>query len=106
MFVLTDSQEVVVNVSAVSAAGNPAPIENVEVTSSDDTLLTVINVDDVFKIVTTGKTGVAQIVVKADALIGDGVEELLGIADVEVVGGKAVKIDVVFGVPQEKVLTV
>lgn len=104
MFTLTDNQKVVVSLAAVSAAGNPAKIEDVVLTSSDESVVTVVSKPDgSFDVVTTGKVGTAQLTATADALIGEGVETLVGVADVEVVAGKAVKVQVIFAQAEEKV---
>lgn len=103
MFRLTDSQKVVGQIKAVSAAGNPAPVEDVKVTSSDETVITVaVNEDGSFELSSTGKVGTSQIVVEADARIGEGVVPLTGTETIEVVGGEAVKLDLSFGEPIEK----
>ena len=102
MFRLTDSQKVVLNVGAVSAAGNPAPLEGVTVTSSDETVVTVVGgAEGSFVLSSTGKVGTSQIVVSADARIGEGEVPLTGSEVIEVVGGEAVQVALTFGAPEE-----
>jgi hypothetical protein len=104
MFLLKDNQKAKVSFTALSAAGNPAAVEDAKLQCSDESVLTVVdNLDGTFDVVTTGKLGVAQLSVTADALIGEGVETLVGMADVEVVAGKAVKVEVVLGAPEDKI---
>lgn len=101
MFRLTDSQKVVLKVAAVSAAGNPAPLENVKVTSSDEAVIAVADLGDGnFSLSSTGKAGTSQITVDADARIGDGEVLLTGSETIEVVAGEAAKIELKFGEPE------
>lgn len=101
MFRLTDSQKVVLNVAAVSAAGNAAPLENLKVTSSDETILTVTDLGEgKFSLASTGKVGSAQVTVDADARIGEGEVLLTGSETIEVVAGEAAKIALKFGEPE------
>lgn len=103
MLVLTDSQQVVLKLSALSAAGNPAPLENPTVTSSDESIVTVASQDDgSFLIASTGKLGTSQIVANADAKIGEGVSEITGTDTIEVVAGEGVLLGLSFGEPSTK----
>lgn len=105
MLVLTDIQKVEFSVSAVSAAGNPASLDGAPVwTSSDDSVLTLVVSEDglTCEAVTTGKLGVAQVKVVADADLGEGVTSLTGVLDVEVVASQAVNLEIKPGVPSDK----
>lgn len=78
------------------AFGNPTTVEGAEFASSDETKVTVTQdaSDPLLLTVTSlGATGAAQGTGKVDALIGDGVEELVGTFDIEVLAGKAVSFD-------------
>ncbi len=108
MFVLTDSQQVEFGFVAVTVAGNKAPVENVVVESSDESVIKIVEVGGGrFKAVTTGKLlhdpdATVQISAKADALIGEGEEWIYGVTEVKVVPGRAVKIDLSFEAPSER----
>jgi len=103
MFRLTDTQQVRVGFSAQSGAGNPAPVENVRLQSSDESVVTVSSLGDgSFLVQSTGKVGTAQLNAEADARIGDGEKLLLGTETIEVVAGEAVVMSLNFGAPEEK----
>lgn len=106
MLVLKDHQKVLVKVAPVSAAGNPAKVDGaVAWMVSDDSVLSVKKLDEFgleVEVVTTGKVGAAQVKVVADADLGEGVKELVGLLDVEVVAGEAVTMEVTPGVPSDK----
>ena len=99
MFKLTTVQDVVVSVTAVDAANNPAALENTVVTSSDESVVSVSSVDGVFKLSATGKIGTSQIEVTADARIGEGEVVLTALEVIEVVAAEAVAIGLQFGEP-------
>lgn len=103
--VLTDVQQVKLSIAPVNAAGNPAPVESVSWAVSDETVAAIVVAEDLMSadLVTTGKLGTLQVVVKADAVIGDGVEELTGLLDVEVVASQAVSLGVSSGVPGSRI---
>lgn len=104
MITLTDVQEVSLLVAGESAAGNPAALEGIAVTSSDETVITVSTgeAENEFWLSSTGKVGTSQIQVKADARIGPGVSELLGVETLNVVGGEAIKLNLQFGEPSDR----
>jgi hypothetical protein len=103
-FVLTDNQQVVFGFEAVSAAGNPAEIEGVTVESSDESVITVSGpgADGKFLALVTGKLGSAQLHASADVLIGEGEELIHGMAQIDVIVGKAVTINFNFSEPVEQ----
>lgn len=103
--VLTDVQKVALSVKPLSAAGNPAPVDGkLEWTSSAPDVLGLEVAEDGFSAlaVTTGKLGVAQVSVKGDADLGDGVVEITGVLSVEVKASQAVTLGVDAGVPENK----
>jgi hypothetical protein len=105
MLVLTDSQFVSLNVSPVTKAGNPATIDGAPKWSvSDESVLTLEVSEDGLscKAVTTGKLGDAQINVVADADMGEGVVEIVGVLEVSVKAGAAASVAVTAGTPEEK----
>ena len=104
---MTDSQQVDIGpVTAVDKAGNPAPLDGTpEFTVSDESILTVVvdeNDPTMAMVVTVGALGTAQLVVKADADLGEGVVEVIGTVDFTIVAGQAVSINVAVGTPTEK----
>jgi hypothetical protein len=104
MFMLTDSQEVSFNVTGQSAAGNEAPLENVQVVSSDPSVVAVSgSAESGFILSSQGRVGVAQINIQADARIGDGEKILTGTEEIQVVSGEAAVLRPVFGTPTEKI---
>lgn len=105
MLVLTDIQKVGFTVSAVSAAGNPASLDGAPVwTCTDESLLTLEVSEDGLscEALTTGKLGVAQVKVEADADLGEGITALFGVVDVQIVASQAVNLEVKPGVPSDK----
>jgi hypothetical protein len=102
---LTAVQKVSLSISPVDAAGNSAPVEDVSWSSSDESILTVTPSEDGLSCVaeTTGKLGVAQVVVKADARIGEDVNDLTGALDIEVVAAEAVSLGIAAGVPESRI---
>lgn len=98
---MTPDQKVALSVAPTDSFGNPAKVETVAWSSSNEEVLTLVVAEDGMSVeaVTTGVTGVAQVVVKADADLGEGVKELVGTLDVEVVPGEAVNLNLVAGTP-------
>lgn len=101
--ILTDIQKVTLSISPRSAVGNPAPVDGVPVWQvSDSSVLEVTTAEDGFSAVavTTGKLGVCQVSVSADADIGEGVQTITGVLDVEVKASAAVNLDISAGTPE------
>ena len=101
---LTSVQQSKLSISAVDAKGNPAPVENVVYETSDLQIIVVgVNPNDETKAVVAARTvGTAQVTVTADADIGEGVKELMGLLDVEVVAAEAVALAIEAGVPEDQ----
>jgi len=101
---LTDIQKVTLSISAVDAAGNPAPIENATWVSSDPTVLTVTADANGLTAVaeTVGPLGNVQVQVNADARIGEGEVLLQGVLDVEVIASEATALTVAAGTPESR----
>jgi hypothetical protein len=104
MLVLKDTQRVTISVTPVDAKGNPAQVDGAPVWSivgpevvalevSENGLTCVVN--------TVGTLGTTQITVTADADIGEGIQTISGLLDIEVVSGMAVSLNVTAGVPEE-----
>lgn len=92
MFTLPSDKTASASLSYVDDKGNTAQVDGAPVwSSSDEAVLTVVAADDgMSAVVTPVGLGNAQIRIDADADLGSGVESLTTLADVEVVGGKAV----------------
>lgn len=97
-FQLPDDRSATLAINPQDAAGFAAKVENVVWASSDPTVADVVVADDGLSAqlapATPPKLGTAQISVTADALIGDGVQNITGLLDVEVVSGQAVSLTV------------
>lgn len=76
----------------VDAAGNVAPVENIVWASSDEAIVSVVPSEDGLSAVFTavGPVGNAQLTVTADADMGEGVTNITGTLDVQVIAGDAV----------------
>ena len=104
--ILTDVQQVVLSVSPVTAKGNPAPLGGVPVwTTSDATLVDLTQSDDGLSatVVAKGPLGSCQVSVSADADVGEGVVEIVGVLDIEIKGSMAVSLNIGSGVPTDVV---
>lgn len=84
-------------VVARDKAGNEAKLDGApQVSLTDAGLADIVhNEDGSFDVAPKGPIGSAKLQVVADALIGEGTEEIFGEADFEFVAGKAVAIEVV-----------
>ncbi len=94
-FLLTTDQKTNVSFSVSDRYGNPATIDGApRWESSDPGVAFVAPSEDGLSadIVTAGRLGPCQITVRCDADLGDGIRELPGVLDVDVVGGEAVMI--------------
>lgn len=103
--VLTDIQKVAVSIQPVDRRGHPAQVDDVPVwSSSDETLLSVVAAPDGMSasVLAVGQLGHAQISVTADADLGDGVESIVGILEVDVVASKATGLTITAGTPVDQ----
>lgn len=103
--ILTATQAVDATIQPIDVNGNPAPVDGIPVWSSSAPDVLTITPDEnglSALILTTGATGTAQISVTADADLGEGIETITALADVQVVAGRAVGISLTFGVPYER----
>ena len=89
MFLLRDDQTAHINIQAVDAKGFDAQLQTVTYSSSDESVATVTNA-----VITAVKPGTATINVLADADLGDGVVQIAGTLDIQVVAGQAVTLAV------------
>lgn len=85
-----------VTVEPQDSAGNPAAVEGPPIWAASGDLVTVTAAADGMSAVVrpnaTGAVGSVQINVAADADLGDGVETITGVLDVDVIGGQAVSL--------------
>lgn len=91
-FLLTADQQVGLSFAATDKYGNPAGIDGTPTwSSSDESKVTVsVGADGKFATaVTVGPIGTAQVSVRADADLGDGAREVVGVLDIEVIAGEA-----------------
>jgi len=103
--VLTDIQQVVLDIKPVTAAGNPAPVDGTPTWDLSDQTLGTLNVaaDGLSAtFVTSGKLGSAQINVTADADMGEGVKTISGMLEFEVVASEAASLGISAGTPTNK----
>ena len=92
MLVLTADQQVVLSVSYKDRYGNPAPIDGQPTwETSVDGIVTVTPSEDGMsaEVVTVGQIGAVQVRATADALPGAEMKMIIGVQDIEVVGGEA-----------------
>lgn len=105
MLTLTDEQKCSLAVEFKTAAGNPAKVDGTPVwTVSDENVLEVQPAEDGLSavVLAKGPLGNGQVRVTADADLGEGVREIHGLLDVEVVASEATSVIVVSGVPESK----
>lgn len=91
-FLLTADQQVGLSFAATDKYGNSAGIDGAPTwSSSDESKVTVsVGADDKFATaVAVGPIGTAQVSVRADADLGDGAREVVGVLDIEVIAGEA-----------------
>lgn len=91
-FILTADQQVGLSFSAKDKYGNDAGIDGTPTwSSSDESKVTVTTGADgkSATAVAVGPVGTAQVSVRADADIGDGAREVVGVLDIEVIAGEA-----------------
>lgn len=102
---MRDDQRVSLSISITDNKGKPASVDGVPVwASSDETVITVMDagVDGMSAVVTGVAPGTARVVVTADADLGTGVENLTGVLDFNITGGKAAAINVTAGTPEDQ----
>ena len=101
---LTNEQKVTATLVPVTATGKPAKVDgpptwtvisgsSTATAAADGLSATIVSSDD---------PGDTEIMVKADADLGSGVEEISDIIKVSVVGAKASSLGLTFGTPEAK----
>lgn len=104
MLKLTTTQQSALAISGVDRKGQPAGLDSIVFSSSDPSVATVTpDASDPSKaILKAVAAGTTQINVTADADLGDGVNELTGVLDVNVVAGQAVSLAISTGTVEEQ----
>ncbi len=100
MLVLKDNQKSALAIQVLSAKGNPAPIDGVPAWAvSDAALLSLaVSADGLSATVSAvGPIGTGQVSVNVDADLGVGVTPVVGVLDVQVVGGDAAVLQISSG---------
>jgi hypothetical protein len=99
---LQDDKSLPVSVEFVDAKGNAAKVDGLpQWAVSDESLATLeVAADGLSAVVKpVGPLGSFKLQVKADADLGEGVKEILGELDIEVIGGEAVAVNIKAGEP-------
>lgn len=101
---LTDTQDCPIQVQGRSKKGNVAQLQSVTFAGSDDAVATVVQdpADKTKANVSAVTAGIMQVTCVADADLGDGVVEIIGVLDVVVGAGQAVVVELVPGTPVEQ----
>lgn len=100
MLVLKDNQKSALAVQFLSLRNNPAPVDGVPAWAVSDGALLSLSVaaDGMSAVVSAvGPIGAGQVSVNADADLGAGVVPVVGILDVQVVGGDAAVVQISSG---------
>jgi hypothetical protein len=94
MYTLPNDKQVTLKVEFLDAKGNHAVVDSDPIWSSSDTNVAVVTVSPgnpyLANLSGGPAIGTAQVIVKADADLGEGVREVMCTLDVEIVGGEAV----------------
>lgn len=104
MHTIRDNERFSCALEARSAAGNPTTVESPAWSTSDENLLEVTPSADGMSAVVRAKgpVGTAQLRVDADADLGEGVRQISGTLDVEVLAGDAAAIELRAGPAEEQ----
>ncbi len=102
-FVLKATQNVELSVTITDKKGNPAGVENGVWETTDEAVVTVDdNGGDSATVSAVGTPGTATVTYTADGDLGEGVMEIVGTIDIEVVAGNAGVFNIVAGTPTEQ----
>jgi hypothetical protein len=108
MLVLTADQKVVLTPSYEDRYGNPAPIDGQPTwETSADGIVTVTPSEDGLsaEVVTVGQIGTVQVRATADAVPGAETKLIIGVLDIQVVGGEARVVTLQAGIASSKDVT-
>lgn len=104
-FQLTSSQEVDLSVRFSDRKGNPAQVQGPPLWQVDNpNVLALTPADDglACTVSAVGPLGTATVSIQADADLGEGVKNLVGVFAVEVTGGEAQTVEIVPGAAREQ----
>lgn len=100
--IMTVVQECPLEVRFKDSQGNEAPVENIVWSSSDPAVL-IVNANDAVPnkaiVVAAGVVGTGQVNVKADARVGEGSNEIVGLLAVEILAAEATVVEISAGTP-------
>jgi len=102
--ILSNTQEVDLAIQPLDKRGRPAQVDGVpEWAASDPTKATLVVAEDGLSAVLKAlDNGTIQVGVVADADLGEGVQTITGLLDVEIVGGQAATLGIIAGTPREQ----
>lgn len=102
---LTNEQKVRATLTPKTASGNPAPIDgkpDISVISGEATINNISEDGMSFDIVSPDLPGDSQVLIEADADLGDGIETISDVIKVAVVGARAANLGLSLGTPEPK----
>ena len=105
-FILKADEKVALAVVFTDAFGNMAVVDGTPVWESTNPAVidVVVGVDGLSaEAVTVGPAGMAQVSVRADADLGAGIVEIIGVLDVEVVAADAELVVINAGAPEPRI---
>lgn len=105
MLVLKDNQKSALLVQFLSLKNNPAPVDGVPAWAVSDAALLSLSVaaDGLTAVVSAvGPIGTGQVSVNADADLGAGVVPIVGLLDVQVIGGDAATVQISSAPPENQ----
>jgi hypothetical protein len=107
VLVLTATQQAALAIEIVDAKGNPAPVDGVPQWTSSEPNYATVEADADGMSATVKAVGPVtatpvQINVSADADLGSGVTNIVGLLDVSVVAGQAVGVSITAATPEEQ----
>ncbi len=100
---MTNEQKITASVSPKTAGGHDAPIDGVVTfTSSDESVVSIVVIDDKSASLVAVGPGVAQITASFDADLGEGVRTIEASGAMEVVAAEATTGEITFGEPEQQ----
>ncbi len=103
--VLTNEQKVRATITPKTATGRPAPLDGKPIINVISGEVSTSNVSEdglSFDIISSDTPGTSQVLVEADADLGEGVENISDIITVTVQGARAANLGLSLGVPEAK----
>lgn len=103
--IISADQELDLELAISDSFGNQATVDGTPTwTSGDDAIVALTVAEDGFSAVASavGPVGTAQVSVRADADVGEGLREIVAVLDIEVIGGEARLVALNAGEPRAK----